>query len=111
MPGRPANGHGGSVDPLPTLAEALVPYLKRHLQPCAEQREFYSQHDSLLGRRQHLELARSGALASFKVGRLVLVRRDAMHRFIESHATRATPEADTRADILADWDLEAGRSE
>jgi hypothetical protein len=99
------------VDPLPGLAEALVPLLKPHFEQPTDQREFYSQCDNPLGRRQHLEVARSGAVQSYKVGRLVLVRRDEMRRFIELHAMAAPRREDNETDILADWDLEPGSSE
>ena len=105
MPAKRPNGEGTGADPFAALAEALAPHLVRHLQLPAE-RAFYSQHDSPLGRRQHLELARSGAIESYKVGRLVLVRRDELHRFIESRATTSSRIKETEDDVLAAWDLE-----
>lgn len=62
--------------------------------------EYYSQLDSPLGRRQHLELVRRGKLQGFKVGKRVLVRRDVMRDFIERRPARDRARL-TAADILA----------
>lgn len=102
------NGESGK-DVLRAFAEALSPYLRDCLQTThASDPAFYSQANSPLGRRRHLELARCGTLRAKKVGRLVLVARDDVHAFIEKHPARAHA-ADDQDDPLADWGLASRR--
>lgn len=107
------NAIGDKGGALSALAAALAPYLRNLLGSGTATPEYYSQNDSPLGRRRHLELAREGTLPNRKVGRQVLVRRDDMHSFIDSHESihaDALPdtdgeEASSTADVLADWGL------
>ena len=95
-----------SRDPLRLLAEALAPFLRDSALP--RHRDvpdgYYSQHDSPLGRRRHLDLARRGLLPRRKVGRLVLVRKADVHAFIELHGA-PSPGLRAEDDELADWGL------
>lgn len=50
--------------------------------------EWVDQHTSPLGRRNHLELARSGAVESRKVKRLVLIRKADVDDHIERTALK-----------------------
>ena len=69
---------------LRALADALAPHLVRFLAPEApDDVSYFSQYDSPLGRKRHLVLARTGELRGYRVGRLVLVRREAVRDFIE----------------------------
>ena len=99
----PAGARKGDV--LRVIAEALVPYLRELLQPPTASPQYYSQLDSPLGRRRHLELARRGTLPRKKVGRMVLVRREDLDAFIDSQHPVSAAEPYDEADILADWDL------
>ena len=100
--GSTARKGGGEV--LRVIAEALAPYLREYLHPAEQyEPEFYSQHDSPLGRRRHLDLVRRRVLKGKKVGRLVLVHRDELRAFIEGQAS--TPTATGEADVLEDWGL------
>lgn len=98
---------------LQQLASALLPYIEEELSKLNVLKNFYSQKDSPLGRRTHLELVRNGALKGSKLGKLVLVRRDVMHEYIEAHEIEPkteTPESDNEdADPLDDWGLERGQ--
>jgi excisionase family DNA binding protein len=97
-------------DVLRVFAEALIPYVLDRLQISDSQSDpaFYSQANSPLGRRRHLELARRGTLQGRKVGRLVLVPREEVHAFIELHPAR--PSSSQIPDSpLADWGLVSRR--
>jgi excisionase family DNA binding protein len=98
----------GQGELLRSLAEALAPYLQKYLQSATCDSEFYSQLDSPLGKRRHLQLVRRGALPANKVGRLVLVHRKDVHAFIAAHETTASDQPDAREDVLADWGLRRG---
>jgi excisionase family DNA binding protein len=100
---------GGQADALRAFAEALLPYLREHLQPATPKPEFYSQLDSPLGKRRHLEAARRGALRATKVGRLVLARRDDVDAFIAAHDVTGAERGHAEEDILSDWGLRSGR--
>lgn len=92
-------------DLLRLVAEALAPHLRDLLQPAAPNAPlYYSQRDSPLGRRRHLELARNGAIPRKKVGRLILSPREAVHAFIDAHAPRAAT-SEVSDDVLEDWGL------
>lgn len=54
-------------------------------EPIARARvpEYYDQHDSPLGRRRHVELARAGKFPSTKEGRRILVLRSDMQKYLE----------------------------
>lgn len=96
-------------DVLRAFAEALSPYLRDYLQTThASDPAFYSQANSPLGRRRHLELARCGTLHAKKVGRLVLVARAEVHAFIEQHPTQARV-GERKDDPLAEWGLASRR--
>jgi hypothetical protein len=97
----------GGNDPLRVLAEALAPYLRKLLGRADDnpQPVFYSQNDSPLGRRRHLELVRRGLLTGRKVRRLVLVPRDEVHAFIERHGPALAVVANDNDNDLAEWGL------
>jgi excisionase family DNA binding protein len=104
------NSRESGKDVLRAFAEALIPYLRDRLQISGSTSDaaFYSQANSPLGRRRHLELARRGTLQARKVGRLVLVPREDVHAFIERHPAR--PRASESAeDPLTDWGLVSRR--
>ena len=99
-----AQGVGALQDVLQGLAEALAPYLRDVLKERSSEPgpAFYSQSDSPLGRRRHLELARAGVLTGRTVGRRVLVLREDVHAYID--ARRKFPvEFMGGGDFLADW--------
>jgi hypothetical protein len=120
--GVPAASHDAA---LRAFADALAPYLAPHfdVKP-RDEVSYFSQYDSPLGRKRHLELVRTGALPGNKVGRLVLVRREHVRTYIEQGAAhvKATwrprgghveatcdgsggqAEAE-QAELLADWGL------
>jgi len=112
--GAPAVSHDAA---LRAFADALAPYLAPYFdtQP-SDDVSYFSQYDSPLGRKRHLELVRTGALAGSKVGRLVLVRRAHVRAYVEQGTTRVEAAWEGRrsqaqaeqADLLADWGL-AGR--
>lgn len=82
---------------LRALADALAPHLVRYLAPKVDDSvSYFSQYDSPLGRKRHLELARTGQLPGYRVGRLVLVRRETVRAYIEGDAMDA-PRARLRA--------------
>lgn len=66
-------------------------------------KDYYDQHTSPLGKRKHLELARSGKVASRKVRRSVLIRRDDLNAYIEKHGlARGRREQDEDVDDIID---------
>ena len=96
-------------DLLRAVAEALAPHLRDILQPVPTPGPaYYSQHDSPLGRRRHLELARTGVRPRKKIGRLVLVPREAIHAYIDAHAPPEHALPDEGEDVLAEWGLRPG---
>lgn len=99
-------GRESRKDVLRAFAEALIPYLRDCLQTaeCPSAPAFYSQANSPLGRRRHLELARCGTLQARKVGRLALIPRDDVHAFIERHPVRLRS-SESPNNPLADWGL------
>jgi len=106
---RPTSAPAGRpAQVLRMIAELLAPYLRDKLgrEPGPDP-VFYSQHDSPLGRRRHLELVRSGVLAGHKVGRRVLVRREAIHAYIEAQQPGSLRPASEDQDVLSDWGLKA----
>lgn len=99
---------------LRAFADALAPYLALHFD--AKWRDdvsYFSQYDSPLRRKRHLELVRMGALPGNKVGRLVLVRKEHVRGYIEQSTARVEATCDGRgsqaeadqSDLLADWGL------
>ena len=57
-----------------TIARLMAPYVRDQMRMDPEVApQYYSQADSPLGRRQHLELVRRGILGGKKVGRRILV--------------------------------------
>lgn len=100
---------GSLADVLRAFAEALLPYLREHLQPTTPKPEFYSQLDSPLGKRRHLEAARRGTLRATKVGRLVLARREDVDAFIDAQGSAGAKQGHVDEDILSDWGLRSGR--
>jgi hypothetical protein len=109
--GAPAVSHDAA---LRAFADALAPYLAPHFGAKArDDVSYFSQYDSPLGRKRHLELVRTGALAGSKVGRLVLVRKEHVRAYIEQGTTQVEATCDGRggpteaehADLLADWGL------
>lgn len=97
---------------LELMASLLAPYLKKEFHDSDPSQEFYSQKNSPLGRRMHLELVRSGDLKGSKVGKLILVPRIELHAYIEAHEIppRSSSDDDTveHDDPLDDWGLERG---
>jgi len=109
--GAPAVSHDAA---LRAFADALAPYLARHFDAKAcDEVSYFSQYDSPLGRKRHLELVRTGALAGNKVGRLVLVRKEYVRAYIEQGTARVEGACDgcggqaepEPVDLLADWGL------
>jgi hypothetical protein len=109
--GAPAVSHDAA---LRAFADALAPYLAPHFDVKArDDASYFSQYDSPLGRKRHLELVRTGVLAGNKVGRLVLVRKEHVRAYVEQGTTRVEATCDGRggqpqaeqADFLADWGL------
>jgi excisionase family DNA binding protein len=97
-------------DVLRFLAEALAPYLREQFRNSVEhQTGFYSQHNSPLGRRKHLDMVRSGVLPGHRVGRDVLVRRELVDAFIETREA-ARREPPIGQDPLADWGVTPKRT-
>lgn len=71
--------------------------------------DWVDQRSSPLGRRRHLELARSGVLPSRKHGSKVLVRRDDLNDYIEREGIRrGAHEADEEVRDVVDSILKAG---
>lgn len=95
----------GDSEVLRVVAEALAPYLREYIHP-AEQvsRTYYSQLDSPLGRRRYLDLVHRHVLCGKKLGRLVLVRRDELHAYIEAQPTASRSSGGEN--ILEDWGLQ-----
>lgn len=58
--------------------------------------EFYSQHDSPLGKRRFLEAARAGAFPSSKRGKLVLAKRADVDAWIAAAERDVKPANDSR---------------
>ncbi len=91
------------------LAKVLAPYLQEYLRSRADSAPpYYHQADSPLGKRRHLELVRRGVLAGHKAGRLVLVRRDDVHAYIEARNATRRASVSVADDPLEDWGLERG---
>ena len=99
---------------LRAFADALAPYLAPHFDKKASgDVSYFSQYDSPLGRKRHLELARTGQLVGSKVGRLVLVRKEHVRAYIEEGAAQVEAAHDEggsqlavgQAELLADWGL------
>lgn len=61
--------------------------------------DWIDQRTSPLGRRRHLELARSGVLPSRKHGSKVLVRRDDLNAYIEREGIRRGVHEDDDDDV------------
>lgn len=104
------NSRESGKDVLRAFAEALIPYIRDRLERSdgSSDPAFYSQANSPLGRRRHLELARRGTLQARKVGRLVLIPREVVHAFIEQHPARARAN-ESPDNPLADWGLVSRR--
>jgi hypothetical protein len=109
--GAPAVSHHAA---LRAFADALAPYLAPHFDAKArDEVSYFSQYDSPLGRKRHLELVRTGALPGNKVGRLVLVRKQHVRAYIEQGTAQVEAACEGRggqaaaeqADLLADWGL------
>lgn len=62
--------------------------------PAPEPSPYYSQHDSPLGSALHRSLANTGRLPAYRVKRLVLIKRDEVHAYIESHRIQPRPPKD-----------------
>lgn len=65
------------------LRESIVELVKATLDEGNAVAEWVDQNHSPLGKRRHLELARTKRIASKKHGKLVLIRRDDMNAYIE----------------------------
>ena len=57
-------------------------------EPNMAEPEYYSQFDSPLGRETHLAVVRRGKLQGYKVGKRVLVKREAMLEYIEANPAK-----------------------
>ena len=83
-----------------TIAEGISEMIEATIARGVAANEWVDQMHSPLGKRRHLELARTGKLPSKKIGRLVLVRREDMNAFLDREGlTRARPSDDD--DVLA----------
>lgn len=72
---------------------------------------YYTQHDSPLGKRAHLDAVKRGRLKGWKVGRLVYARRDDVHQFIEEHPVQPKKAAQLGPkpqDSARDWLTQRG---
>jgi hypothetical protein len=65
--------------------EQLQDIIRQTVQ--AQPPRYYSQHDSPLGKRRHLELCKAGALTGYHEGRKVLVKSEDVHAYIERQRT------------------------
>lgn len=66
--------------------------LDKILDAALQQRtEYYDQTDSPIGRRAHLELARSGAVPSFRSKRKILIRRADLDAWLERQRRKIVP--------------------
>lgn len=80
------------------LPEIFVEALREALG--GANRRYYTQHDSPLGRRKHIDRIRQGKLQGWKEGRCFYALRDDVHKYIESHPVR--PKApESEADDVA----------
>lgn len=57
----------------------------------SEEPGWVDQDHSPFGRRRHCTLVRKGVLKGHKIGKRILVRHEDLDRYIESHASAATP--------------------
>lgn len=90
------------------LAEALVPYLRQHLNPSeSDSSGYYTQKNSPLGRRKHMNLVRRGVLPGHKVGKTVFILRANVHAYIQCHSSlNQAAENEQRSEHeLGDWGL------
>ena len=65
------------------IAEAVADLIAATIEEGLAVSEWVDQCTSPLGRRRHLEIARTGKLASRKHGSRVLIRRDELNAYIE----------------------------
>lgn len=56
-----------------------------------EAKEFYDQTNSPVGRRAHLALAREGTLDSYKVKRIVMIKKVDLDAYLETRRKRIVP--------------------
>jgi excisionase family DNA binding protein len=96
----------GADDLFRLLANLLAPYLSRSAIEAGP--AYYDQGNSPLGRRRHLDLVRRGLLLGHKVGRKVLVRRDAVDAYVEGQKPGHVAVATDPAGVLSDWGLKSG---
>jgi excisionase family DNA binding protein len=96
----------GADDLFRLLANLLAPYLSRSGGEVGL--AYYDQGNSPLGRRQHLDLVRRRLLPGHKVGRKVLVRRDAVDAYLETLKPGSCDRPTTPGGVLSDWGLKSG---
>lgn len=93
-----------------TIAAGVDELVEARLALVSAKEEWVDQKHSPLGKRRHLELARTGKLPSKKDGRRVLVRRDDLNAYLEKHAiSRGAREEDEDLDDVAAAIARGGR--
>lgn len=85
------------------IAEGITNAVEAIIERGVAAQEWIDQHDSPIGKRQHLDLARSGAVESRKIHRRVLIKRVDLNRYIEQQAEKrgTRHEDDNVDDIIA----------
>lgn len=96
----------GADDLFRLLASLLAPYLSGSASEAGP--AYYDQGNSPLGRRRHLDLVRRGLLLGHKVGRKVLVRRDAVDAYLETLRPGSCDRPTTPDGVLSDWGIKNG---
>lgn len=66
-----------------TIAEGVAEMIEATIARGVAAGEWIDQKRSPLGKRRHLELARSGRIPHRKIGRLVLIRREDINAYLE----------------------------
>lgn len=89
------------------IAEGQALLVEATLDERGAANDWVDQRRSPLGKRKHLELARSGALPSRKHGALVLIRRDILNAYIEGNGIRRGDETEDVGAVV-DTILKAG---
>lgn len=93
-------GETGRPELHPALL-ALAEFVREvvHESATPDATEWVDQHESVLGKRRHLELVRAGALPGAKRGRRVFVRRSDIEAYIAGGRVAAAPPAPKVSDV------------
>jgi excisionase family DNA binding protein len=83
------------------IAAGIVELVRLEFSKGNTAADWIDQNSSPLGRRRHLELVRSGALAASRSGKRVLVRRSDLDAYLAEHATMSASVDPTTEDEAA----------